>query len=254
LASLGGEAVSLHAWLQAAPFTLALSGGFFGFFAHTGLLLALEEAGLRPARVTGASAGALAGAVWASGVPGAHLAERLRTLEKRDFWDPGFPWGGLLKGQAFERLVAELVAEQGVTQLEDCPIPTAAVVFDVRRMRARVLDTGPVARAVRASCTVPGLFRPVPWEGTLLLDGGVTDRPGACALRPGERVLYHHLLERGEDPARTPLRGRENTHTLAFPDVPRAGPNRLDEGRAALEHVRAGMRDRLARRAVAWRA
>ena len=34
----------LRDWLEAEPFTLALSAGFFGFFAHTGLILALEEA------------------------------------------------------------------------------------------------------------------------------------------------------------------------------------------------------------------
>src|SRR5690606_33221631 len=46
-------------WLAREPFTLALSAGFFGFFAHTGVLLALEHAGLRPRRIVGVSAGAL---------------------------------------------------------------------------------------------------------------------------------------------------------------------------------------------------
>ena len=48
-------------WLREQPFTLALSAGFFGFFAHAGVLRALEEQELRPARVVGASAGALSG-------------------------------------------------------------------------------------------------------------------------------------------------------------------------------------------------
>jgi len=51
-----------HEWLAAAPYTLALGAGFFGFFAHTGVLRALEESGVsRPRRVVGVSAGALAG-------------------------------------------------------------------------------------------------------------------------------------------------------------------------------------------------
>ena len=44
--------------LRQEPFTLALSAGFFGFFAHTGFLSALEERDVRPHRVVGASAGA----------------------------------------------------------------------------------------------------------------------------------------------------------------------------------------------------
>ena len=48
-----------HDWLAAAPYTLALGAGFFGFFAHTGVLRALEESGAaRPRRVVGVSAGA----------------------------------------------------------------------------------------------------------------------------------------------------------------------------------------------------
>ena len=46
-------------WLAEAPFTLTLSSGFFSFFAHSGLIAALQEADLRPARITGSSAGAL---------------------------------------------------------------------------------------------------------------------------------------------------------------------------------------------------
>ena len=83
-------------WLASQPFTLALSAGFFGFFAHTGVLQALEEAGLRPRRIVGVSAGALAGGLWASGLSAAELAEELVRLRRVDFWDPGLPLGGLL--------------------------------------------------------------------------------------------------------------------------------------------------------------
>ena len=54
-------------WLSEEPFTLLSSAGFFGFFAHAGLLAALEQTGLSPRRVAGASAGALAGGLWAAG-------------------------------------------------------------------------------------------------------------------------------------------------------------------------------------------
>ena len=64
-------------WLAEAPFTLVLSGGFFGFFSHTGLLSALESAGLRPHRIVGCSAGALAGGAWASGVSAGALEDEL---------------------------------------------------------------------------------------------------------------------------------------------------------------------------------
>src|SRR5690606_10394272 len=83
-------------WLADEPFTLALGAGFFGFFAQTGLLAALEDEGLRPARVVGVSAGALAGGLWASGLSAADLEAELCSLRREDFWDPGLPLFGLL--------------------------------------------------------------------------------------------------------------------------------------------------------------
>lgn len=236
----------LHEWLAREPFTLALSGGFFGFFAHTGLLLALEQAGLRPARVVGCSAGALAGGVWAAGVPLRRMEERLARLQRADFWDPGIPLGGLLAGRSFQRLLHELLAAEGVTRIEACRVPCGVVVFDALRLRARTLSSGRLARAVRASCCVPGLFRPVRWGRTFLLDGGVTDRPGFSALARGERVLYHHLLEGKEVPADAPGQDRPETQVLCFDAVPAVNPYRLEEGPRALERVRSAAAARLA--------
>ena len=59
---------TLREVLAEAPYGLALSSGFFGFFAHTGVLAALLDAGLVPARVSGSSAGALVGGLWAAGL------------------------------------------------------------------------------------------------------------------------------------------------------------------------------------------
>ena len=51
--------MNLGDWLSDAPFSLALSAGFFGFYAHAGAIRALEEAHLAPTAVCGASAGAI---------------------------------------------------------------------------------------------------------------------------------------------------------------------------------------------------
>ena len=59
---------TLEEWLREAPFALGMSSGFFGFFAHTGVVTVLEDEGLLPSRVSGSSAGALVGGAWAAGV------------------------------------------------------------------------------------------------------------------------------------------------------------------------------------------
>ena len=91
---------TLREWLASAPFTLAMSSGFFGFFAHAGAMSALEDEGLVPARVCGSSAGALVAGLWASGVSARRLCEELLLLRREHFWDvrPGL---GLLRGSLF---------------------------------------------------------------------------------------------------------------------------------------------------------
>ena len=67
----------LSDWLSERPFTLTLSSGFFGFFAHTGVLTALLERDLVPHRLTGSSAGALVAGCWASGADIALMKQKL---------------------------------------------------------------------------------------------------------------------------------------------------------------------------------
>jgi NTE family protein len=236
-----------HDWLAEAPYTLALGAGFFGFFAHTGVLRALEESGAsRPRRVVGVSAGALAGGLWASGMPAAQIEEELVRLRRPDFWDPGLPLGGLLKGgRSSRRSCTRCSTSAGSASVEDCPTPFAAVVYELAGRRTRVLDRGGVATAIQASCTVPLMFRPVRHEGRLLVDGGVGDRNGETALASGERALHHALVSRSPwraVSARKAVAGdlsaRPGRKVLVVEALPRVSPFRLERGPHALATAR----------------
>src|SRR5512138_1576520 len=104
-AAPGPRTPSLRDWLAAAPFTLAMSSGFFGFFAHAGVVSVLEEEGLTPARICGSSAGALVGGLWAAGVRAARIREELLALRREHFWDVGGPGLGLLRGRLFRQRI-----------------------------------------------------------------------------------------------------------------------------------------------------
>jgi NTE family protein len=240
---------TLRDWLSEAPFTLGLSSGFFGFFAHAGVVSVLEEEGLLPARIVGSSAGALVGSLWAAGVPAARIRAELLSLRRRDFWDPGLGLG-LLRGRLFR---ARLEAILPVRTFEECPRPLALSVFDVLGRRTAVVDRGPLAPAVHASCAAPVLFQPVRVAGRLCSDGGVLDRHGLAGVAPGERVLYHHLTSRSpwrrrESPAlRVPE--RPSLRAVALDGIPRLGPFRLRRGAEAVERAAAGMRAALSREA-----
>ena len=223
-------------WLDEQPYSLAMSSGFFSFFAHTGMLQTLTaRASTRPRLVTGSSAGALVGGAWAAGLEPAHLAERLVRLRRDDFWDPA-PGVGLLRGRKFDRLLRELLP---VTNVERCGTPVAISVFDIVGRRTHVVRTGDLSAAIRASCAVPALFHPV-WIGRRAYwDGGILDRPGLAGVPDGERVLFHHIASKSPWRTHVAVPRRPGMVTLVLDGLPRSGPFKLDAGRHALELARA---------------
>jgi NTE family protein len=242
---LNSDRSTLRKWLAEAPFTLAMSAGFFGFFAHSGVLSALEDAGLAPERVAGASAGALVGGLWAAGLDAHEISRQLMALRREEFWDPGFGLG-LLRGERFrERLDAVLP----VREFARCRVPAAISAYDVLERRTRIITSGLLAPAIRASCAFPGLFQPAWDAGRPFLDGGILDRAGLAGIAPGTRVLHHHLVPRSSW-----LRRRSSTLSppdgvavlsLSMEGLPPLGPFRLAQGEQAMRVARRGIVDAL---------
>ncbi len=216
---------TLREWLNEGHFSLALSSVFFGFYAHTGMLCALSEAGLQPAALSGSSAGALVAGCFAAGLSGDEIAAVLFGLTRTDFWDPT-PGLGLLKGLKFQSLLEKTLP---VTDFSETRLPVSVSVWDMRHRRTRVIQHGDLSTAIRASCALPGLFQPVAHPVGWLLDGGIADRPGVAGLRGKERILYHHLHENGVRQQDLPT-GPQN---LLLGELPRVSPFRLEAGRDA---------------------
>jgi NTE family protein len=228
---------TLRDWLSSGPFTLAMSSGLFGFYAHTGVACALAAAGFAPARASGSSAGAMVTASWASGVEPEELAERVLKLRLSDFFDPRF--GKARSNDAlFRKLLGSLIP---ASTFSECRFPLRVSVFDVRTRRTQVVDSGELLPAVHASCAVPGLLPPVRHQGQVWIDGGVLDRPGLSGVPAGERVFYHHLssrvpFARVRDAFGRGLPGpRAGLVALELPALPKSDPLRIPAGRRALE-------------------
>jgi NTE family protein len=227
-----------------------MSSGFFGFFAHCGVMIALEDAGLLPRRVCGSSAGALVTGAWASGLDAMALRTELLGLRREDFWDPT-PGLGLLRGKLFREKLERLLPS---SLFGGCRVPVSVSAFDVRRRKTVVLDRGDLASAIHASCAVPLMFHPVWIGGVAYFDGGVADRPGIMSLAPRERTLFHHLSSRS--PWRRPgspsmeIPRRPAMVTVVIDDLPRLGPFALEAAPRALERARTMMREALRRPVV----
>ena len=184
---------------------VVFSSGFFGFFAHAGVLAALRARHIRPAGYAGTSSGAIVAAMAACDMPDDEIRETLFHLRKTDFWDPdsavsllgsmlrGFRgYTGYLQGRGFSRLLKRIP----VGRIEDCSVPLVIAATDLTRRAEAVFTNGDLVRAIHASGAVPGLFKPVRINGSWCVDGGMVDKAPVRALaeriRPA-RILVHYL-------------------------------------------------------------
>jgi NTE family protein len=149
---------------------LALSGGFVLGIAHLGVLKVLEEEGVPIHCVAGTSAGSLVGAFVAAGYSYAGLRELSSALSWASISGPAVPTKGLLGSQNLERFLGKHL---GACNIEDLSLPYAAVAVDLTRGQEITITRGPLARAIRASCAVPGIFTPVEDKEALYVDGGL---------------------------------------------------------------------------------
>jgi NTE family protein len=144
------------------------SGGPRGF-AHVGVLKVLEENGIRPDLVVGASVGAMVGALYASGLPPSELEKRALELDLRTFF---FEWrvlfGKPVSGASLQTYVNGSVKHR---RIEELPMGFAATVTRASDGRLAIFNQGDVGLAVRASGASPGQFEPVKVGDDYYLDG-----------------------------------------------------------------------------------
>lgn len=168
---------------------LALGGGAARGFAHVGVIQVLEEAGIRPALVTGTSAGSLVAAIYASGRNGKQLRQVAETMEEATFADWTLPLfnRGMLRGDALARYVNGQV---GSRLIEDMPLPLGIVATDLNSGQSMLFQRGDTGTAVRASSSVPGVFQPVRISGRDYVDGGlVSPVPVRAARQMGAELV-----------------------------------------------------------------
>lgn len=159
---------------------LALGGGLSRGLAHIGVLKVLQEAGITVDCIAGTSMGSVIASLYACGVKLSMLEKLSKRISRSNWMDFTLPKMGLISGDKLEELVYLLTARRNI---EDAEIPLAVVATDLLSGKRVVFRQGLIAKTVRASCSIPGIFNPVEMEGQLLVDGGVLDRVPVGAVR-----------------------------------------------------------------------
>ncbi len=171
---------------------LALGGGFARGLAHLGILKVFAEAGVPIDALAGTSVGAVVAAAFASGLSVDEMIQQARAVR----WKAIARWTLPRMGMATnERMEALLPRALRCSSFEELKVPLAVVATDISTGEAVVFRQGDLIAALRASCSVPGLFAPVEVQGRLLVDGMLVGSVPAFALRafPVDTVVAVHL-------------------------------------------------------------
>lgn len=159
---------------------LALGGGVVRGFAHIGVLSVLEQAKIPIDCLAGTSVGAIIGAVYATGMKLPLILQMADAMHWPHLARPTLSGDGLF---SFRLLEEWLERTLGNLYFEDLRLPFAAVCTDIETGESVAVSSGPLAPAVRASCSVPGIIAPARLNGRLLCDGGISNNLPVTAVR-----------------------------------------------------------------------
>lgn len=200
---------------------LTLAGGGSRGAAHIGVLKVLEREGIRPDFIAGSSVGSLLGSLYAAGVPAKKLEELALSGKMRKAYFPipqriqsffyttryGLarmmfihPKIGLYSGKSIAKFIDKNLPE-GIENFEDLKTPCAVAAVNLVDTKPIWISKGKISTAVRASNTVPFMYRPIgPKDGPQLVDAGIRDNlPTGIAAAIGAplvvAVKLHSYLE-----------------------------------------------------------
>ncbi len=164
-----------------AKIALVLGAGSSKGFAHIGVLKILESNKIPIHMIIGTSVGSAVGSLYAYGIDAFSLQKLAISVNQSDIVDPlVIPSNGFIKGEKLEEFINKWVKN---TPMEKLKIPFYAVATDLEKGQEVIFGKGNTGRAVRASCSIPGIFRSIKISDRIYVDGGVVSPVGVDAAR-----------------------------------------------------------------------
>lgn len=194
---------------------VALGGGSARGLAHIPFIEAMDEMGLRPSVIAGTSIGALIGAGWAADMKGADIREHAIGVLGNMRSITGRLWRTQIRGlrsmvqlglsmQLDPMKVTEAFLPDEFTEnFGDLRVPLYVIATDFRYWHQVVFHEGPLVPAIASSISIPSLFKPVEYNGQLLVDGGVVNPLPLDAAATDCDILIG--VDVNGDPSETPL-------------------------------------------------
>ncbi|MFA5019737.1 MAG: patatin-like phospholipase family protein [Candidatus Pacearchaeota archaeon] len=197
---------------------LALGSGVAKGFAHIGVLKVLEKNKIPIDFISGTSAGSIVAALYASN-PNIEEVESLAlktNISKLIDWN--IPTAGLIKGNRFESYLREKINSK---KIEDLKIPLFITSVDLNTGHEVIFNKGDIAKAVRASISIPGIFNPAINKDKVLIDGAWKDTIPVEVLKEAgaEIIIAVNLNEFSENEKAIYLSSDTTKESAKLPNI-----------------------------------
>ncbi|MEJ2583769.1 MAG: patatin-like phospholipase family protein [Robiginitalea sp.] len=182
---------------------LILSGGGYRGIAHIGVIRAMEEAGITPDAIAGTSAGAVVGALYASGLSTAEMLDFFKGLQLFSIGNYAFGKPGWLDPDNFYESFGNFLPVDDFNSLK---IPLKVTATNILNGKLQVFEEGPLVRPLLASAAFPGIFAPVEIGDGYYVDGGVLNNFPADLLREDSDYLIGVYVNPFEEVAKSDIK------------------------------------------------
>lgn len=171
---------------------ISLSGGGARGIAHVGVLKALEENGIFPEVIAGASAGAIVGTLYANGMPPEEILKVVSKSSLLKMFSFGLPNGGLTKLTYLKKLLKQHIE---LDRFEDLEKQLFVAISNLNSGQSNVISSGPLFDVVLASSSIPLVFQPIEINGETYVDGGLLNNmPVKAAKKESDFLIGINVM------------------------------------------------------------
>jgi NTE family protein len=165
---------------------LVLSGGGMRGAAHIGVIKALEEHGIFPTHISGTSAGAIVGALYAYGYDWKTIFAFFKDVQLLDFKKYALGKPGIIDAEKFYPQFNALIKEDNFNVLKK---PLFITATDILKGNLKTFSEGELIKPILASAAFPGVFAPVKIEESYYVDGGALNNFPVNVLKSKSDIL-----------------------------------------------------------------
>lgn len=186
-----------------------IGGSLQGIYAHTGVMSAIHDTGIKPSVILGASAGSIVGSLYCVDKDIREMYRMMSTLKAEDYidlmtrwemayefiWNKTRGFSGFAKGNQLEKYMRQHLGEKD--DFLKCSIPFYVAAFQIKSRELKLFSTGKISEKVRASTAIPMMFQPKKIDGEYYFDGALRKYDLTNALhdiRPDlDVILVSHI-------------------------------------------------------------